>query len=255
MSGYARLGALVACVTALGLLGLASSALASTGEITTAVANSEGTEAEIAGSVNWTGCTHSVPWPMKPPRPRPIVEWPGEPESPEKVWPPPYCAWIPFATLGPGTAASDCSVPGRRYPDSLGDGIVLIWSGSERRDLGNEDFEVPGIPLGADSGRLVCLSVIEIAPSRAFACPAYVGFECPPFMMAHFPLSMDSALVEPETPPQRPPPERPVDPPGSGGSTPPASGKARKCVKRAKGAQRPRARHCKRHGHAGSQKP
>lgn len=227
-------------------------AKASSGEIARAAANGASTEAEVAGSVAWTGCTHSVPWPVRPPWPGPIVEWSGEPGSPEKVWPPPYCAWIPFATLGPGTAASDCSVPGRRYPESLGDGISLIWSGSERRDLGSEDFEVSGVPFRADAGRLVCLSAIEIAPSREFACALYVGFECPPFVMAHFPLSMDSAVVESDAP------ERPVATPETGGSTPseppPVSRKARKCPKRAKVAQRPRARHCKRHGHAGAHK-
>jgi hypothetical protein len=244
---------------------LAPVARASSGEIARVLSSPDGASAEVAGSVTWSGCTHSVLW---PPQPKP--GWPGEgiilPPFKEGPWfppiveyPPPYCGWVPFATVGPGSDAADCSEEGRRFPGALGEGISLIWGGSERRDLGEEEFDVPDVPLG-ESDRLVCLTVVEIAPVPV-ACYMVLGEgvpPCKPFAMARFSLSLDSAQIEssspeppagdhqsPERPPLTPSLEEGLAPAGD----PRPDGGHKRCGKRSKQAQSFRVRRCKRHGH------
>lgn len=267
MSRSSRLMVLLACVAAIGAI-LAPAAAGSSGDITKALSNAEGTEAEIAGSVSWTGCEHSVlRWEGKPPIVWPIPEWPEAPFPPEKEiwppWPPPYCGWVPFVTVGPGDEKSDCSAPERENPDSLGEGVTLVWSAAERRDQGNEDFDVKDVPLD-QGGRLVCLSVTEIAPVPVF-CYLVIGpgvAPCKPFAMARFYGVLGSALIDPPAQDvsvapkeERPPVDKSPDadqaaPAGS----PPAGRPRKKCVRPGKGARssgaRPRCkrRHAPKHG-------
>lgn len=244
MSGCARLTALVAYAAAITAI-VAPSATASSGEITKELANPEGTEAEIAGSVSWTGCTHTVPYEhiIHVP-PMPGQEGPWLPVY--RGYPAPYCGWLPFATVGPGQEESDCLAQGRRDPGSLGQEVALVWSASERRDLGQEDFDVTGVPLG--QGQLVCLSAIEVAPSRDFVCAFYVGFECPPYVMARFPVTFASASIETDSNALSDP--SPGGPPVGGSSTggpgPSPTSSVKRCAKRRGHATSSKAKRCKR---------
>lgn len=183
---------LVATLTLAITLIAAPSAVGSSGEISRAVANSTWTKGSVAGSVDWTGCEHSVPLPSKPP----VKPGPGDLEEPwqEELAPPPYCGWIPFATVGPGSDPAQCNTTDRRWPDGLGEGVTLAWVGLERRDVGTTEFDVSAIPLDGGSEQLVCLSVIEIAP-EGVACAQVVGVYCPPYVMARFPRTLASASL------------------------------------------------------------
>lgn len=249
MNNPARLATLVACVAAL-ICGFAASAMASVGQITKAQVNADGTEAEIAGSVTWAGCVHQVLLPKEPRKEKPPIGWPEGPE--EKIWPSPYCGWIPFATLGPGSTIADCSSVGRQNPEQQGDGVVLVWFGAERRDIGSEEFDLSGVSLDATS-QLICLSAVEIAPSRDFACAFYVGFECPPYRMARFPLVFASASLEFLARGSAPPDPSPGGSSAGGSSaderaaSPPP--RIRRCANRRDKAMSSRASRCKRHRH------
>ncbi|MGN6254665.1 MAG: hypothetical protein ACTHO8_06745 [Solirubrobacterales bacterium] len=131
-------------------------AVAASGQITRSLATPDWSYASIAGSVTWTGCELEAP--KKPPEP-PREE--GEEELPPVDKPPPYCGWTPFVTVGPGSQASECSLPGREQPRSLGSGVTLAWEGSERRSEETAAFDVSGVPLSGGVGQLVCLSILE----------------------------------------------------------------------------------------------
>jgi|GEM_PF-4587791 len=193
-----------------------SSFASASGEISHAVGE-EGAVSS-AGGVEWEGCDHKIP-PI-PPRP------PTPPYPPENPWevgpyvivspPQPYCGWIPFATIGPGSSEADCSSADRAQPDELGEDVRLLWLGEEQRALGSQAFDVSEIAATEGTDGLVCLSLIEIAPV-AVACPMIVGIDCPPFIMAEFSHGLDAALVEWRHPGSD---EEGTDGPGS----PPASG-------------------------------
>ncbi|HET7444908.1 MAG TPA: hypothetical protein VFJ57_09645 [Solirubrobacterales bacterium] len=198
MSGYARLAALMAGAAAIAAI-LAPSASASSGEITRALANSSRTEASVAGSITWTGCEHPAPVGPLEPFP-PIKPKPGEPIPSKEVWPNLPCNWTPFVTLGPGTADADCSAPGRQDPDSLGEGVTLVWLGFTRSGAGADQFDVGGIPLGGGANQLLCLSAVELGAQKTWiVCPAVVGFECPPaqYRSVEFAHALAGSLLSP----------------------------------------------------------
>lgn len=173
----------------------ASSFGSASGEIFHAV----GEEGAVSsgGGVEWEGCDHRVPpTPPRPPTP------PYPPGYPWEVGPyvvvspsPPYCGWIPFATIGPGSSEADCSSADRARPDELGEDVRLVWLGEEQRALGSQEFDASALSASEETDRLVCLSLIEIAPV-AVVCPMIVGIDCPPFVMAEFSHELDAALVE-----------------------------------------------------------
>jgi hypothetical protein len=157
---------------ALGLC-LIAPAEASSGEIIEASAN--GSLSTIAGSVTWTGCVNAVP------PPPPGLVGPGEtPPAPS----PPYCAWAPYLTLGPGKSAADCTSADRRLA-SLGAGVSLLWSEASRSDLGSTAFSLSSVPLNSEANRLLCLSVLETAQTgKTLPCmppgpPLPPGWHCP----------------------------------------------------------------------------
>ncbi len=219
MRSYARLAVLVAFATALSA-GFAPSATASSGEITKALASAGWTEAEVAGSTAWSGCEHTVP------QPPPKKPGPGEPPSKEE-WVAPRCTWTPFVTLGPGIAASDCAAAGRRDPDALGEGVVLIWRGETRGSAGSDQFDVGGIPLDGGVNWLACLSAIEEGPAPIM-CASAVGALCPPYRIASFPHALGAALLTSLSPAQ-----------AQAATSAPVSGR------RGKSAKRPRR--CRKH--------
>lgn len=135
-----------------------ASASATSGAITKALASSDWTSATVAGSVTWTVCGLQLP---KSPGPEPPKE--GEEEAGAPDSPPPSCGWTPFATVGPGTEASECASPSRQWPEALGPGVTLAWEGSESLSEGTTTFEVPGVPLDGSKKQLVCLGTIEKA--------------------------------------------------------------------------------------------
>jgi hypothetical protein len=137
-----------------------ANASATSGAVTKALASPSWTSATIAGSATWTGC-HLQP-PKSPEEPKPPKEE-GEEEVGAPDSPPPRCGWTPFATVGPGTQASECSSAARLWPEALGPGVTLAWQGSEGESEGTASFEVSGVPLDGSAGQLVCLGLIETA--------------------------------------------------------------------------------------------
>lgn len=136
----------------------ATSADATTAEISKASLSSDGSRITIAGSVTWTGCEIKLP---KPPPPLP------GPEEAEEIPPPDigpsHCGWVPFATVGVGDDPAECSLSGREWPEALGPGVMLAWEGSESRNAGTVGFEVADLPISGGSEELVCLGLIERA--------------------------------------------------------------------------------------------
>lgn len=157
----------------------ASPASASSGEFTRAAANADWTQGSIAGFIAWTGCEKAAPPPNEEPEP------PGEGESKTPLPPEmPYCRWTPYATVGPGTEASDCESDGRKL-NSLGPEVELLWSEDERQGVGSASFDLPAILLSGVPGQLACLSVIEVAQTdQELPCmppgePLPPGWHCP----------------------------------------------------------------------------
>lgn len=238
MSGYARLAAMAVTAMVAGAIP-AATALGSSGEITKASTNAGGSQAEVAGSVTWSGCEH--PMPLEPPR---FPSKPGEPFQPIG-WVAPPCNWTPFATLGPGTVATDCAAPGRQDLDSLGDGVTLIWRGAVRSGPGTDPFDVAGIPLGGGANKLVCLSAVELGPvAMSVVCIQVVGHDCPApgYQAAEFPHALAaSLLVSPPAVEPGPVPPVPV----------PAPKRRKHCKKnKTHGKQHARRATCKRSRHA-----
>jgi hypothetical protein len=141
------------------------------GEVTRATASADWTEGSVAGSYTWIGCANAV----TPPAESPF-------ETSES--PPPYCAWIPYATIGPGVSESECASTDRDWPD-LGEDVTVAWWGGEFKGADMAKFKVPGILLDGASGQLLCLSAIEVAQSdETIPCvppgpPLPQGWHCP----------------------------------------------------------------------------
>ena len=181
----------------------AASAFGATGEITRAVATPDWAQANIAGSVTWTGCEHAVAPPQQP-KPGP-QEPPGEEEesAPVDPTPPPpsYCGWTPFLTVAPGTEPSECASPARQWPDKLGPGVLLAWEGGESRANGSAGFEAGDVPIEGEGSQLACLSVVEIAPvySQVMVACTPADPDCSPFSYQEVPFSLPlaSAFLRP----------------------------------------------------------
>jgi hypothetical protein len=198
-----------------------AAALASSGEITRAEAIAEWTQGSVAGSVTWTGCANAV---------RPPTQSPGGPESPPPE--PAYCAWIPYATIGPASSSSDCSAAARQL-HGLGEGVSLVWSGGERQGVGSAEFDLTDVSLSGEPEQLLCLSATEYAQTdRTIPCmppgePLPPGWHCP-YAIASYPVFLaemmlvtqpesEQSLAEEEPAsspirPKEPPPFHPVQP-------------------------------------------
>ncbi|HET7508665.1 MAG TPA: hypothetical protein VFJ65_00310 [Solirubrobacterales bacterium] len=187
-----------------------ASASAATGQIMRALTTPDWSQASLAGSVTWTGCEHAGA-PPKPEEPKEPPREKGEERS-APVDPKPlslaYCGWTPFVTVGPGTEPSDCASPARQWPDKLGPDVVLAWEGTESRVNGSASFDVSGIPLDGERERLVCLSVVEVAPIYSqVKCNPDVPDCGPSFSEVPFSLPLAAAPLRPvaKKPLRRPP--------------------------------------------------
>jgi hypothetical protein len=112
------------------------------GEITRALANADRTRGSIAGSFTWDGCARTI----------------GAPTS--------YCAWIPYATIGPGPP-SECASPERDW-SSLGEDVSLVLWGGETIGAGTHEFDFPDIWIDRSS-RLLCLAVAEVTQTDTYS--------------------------------------------------------------------------------------
>lgn len=113
-----------------------------TGEITRAFANVEWTRANIAGTFTWDGCakTHGAPTA--------------------------YCAWIPYATMGP--RASHCASPERDW-SNLGEDVSFVSWGGESIGAGTHEFDFPGLWLDGNADWLLCLGVVEVTRAGTYS--------------------------------------------------------------------------------------
>lgn len=203
---------------------------ASTGNIAVASASSDWSSASIAGAVYRTTECVEPPDYQSPPRP------PGWPEPEPSLPPPPeyfsLCAWIPYATVGPG---DDCASPERRWP-AKGSKVQVVWSGGERTGVGSAAFDLPDVALelGMDAS-LLCLSVVEAA-AEGIACVQIIPSPCPPYVIVGRSYQLDSALLEAASAVASPP------------SIPPAE-EALEVQATAAGVARPTKRRCRKNRH------
>ncbi len=105
-------------------------------EVRRALAGADWTRGNIAGSFTWDGCAGTT------------------------VDSASYCAWIPYATIGPGAAHSGCASPERDW-SSLGEDVSLVLWGGEAIGAGTDEFDFPGRWID-DSSDLLCLAVVEV---------------------------------------------------------------------------------------------
>ena len=188
-----HIAGVLALAAALALVGPAGAA-GSSGEFTRAEANADGSLGSIAGSVTWTDCEYQAEYPKEPRGPE------GEGEMPLA---PPYCAWTPYVTIGPGSDASECAAT-NRWLGQLGDGISLVWSGGETGAPGTMAFDLYAVPLSGTTPQLACLSVVETAetgeeiPCMPPGPPLPLGWHCP-FLTArtNHALAVASILAAP----------------------------------------------------------
>jgi hypothetical protein len=112
------------------------------GEITRALANAAWTRGNIAGTFTWDGCMSTT----------------GAPSS--------YCAWIPYATMGP--RALRCASPERDW-SNLGEDVSFVLWGGETIGAGRDKFDFPGIWLDGSTDWLLCLAVVEVTQAGAYS--------------------------------------------------------------------------------------
>jgi hypothetical protein len=161
-------------------------AFGSSGEITRALANADWTVGDIAATVSWNGCAGGA----------------GLSD----------CAWIPYATIGPGASESECASPKRDWP-GLGEGVRLAFRSGELNGPDTSRHESSMVSLRGVPEQLLCLFAIESAwTSGAFRS-----------------LALDAALltvppatsgVEASAPEEEPPAEEPPEPPPAEGEPP-----------------------------------
>lgn len=251
MSGrrLVRRGAVTA--TILGLLALLASAAAlgaSSGTIGRAQVSSDWSNASISGvAADLDGCPEPPEEPGPPEGPKPPEEpgGPGWPEEPGPGWQNSFeCSWIPYATVGPGTAAADCSSHDRR-PGSIGDGVQLVWTGEELKGAGSAGFDLNGVALdyGSDAP-LLCLAVVEAVPDPV-RCEQLGGGDCGGYGTAYEYEQLDSAILEPEAPIVVPPVES-----AAPGPNPPSSQPCRAVKHNRHGLKRSQRLHRKRKARA-----
>lgn len=171
---------------------------ASSGEISQALASADWTRGSIAGSVTSSGCTDAPPAAS--------------------------CTWIPYATLGPGTAESECASPDRDWPD-LGEGVSLAWWMGEAAGVGVGRFDHAIQALEGSPDQLLCLFVIErvhaggaVAASRSVALDAALLEASPQVPQAEEP-DPDPTGEPSDAPVEAEPPSAPAEP-----AEPPAEG-------------------------------
>jgi hypothetical protein len=151
--------------------------LATSGEITRAEANADWTLGSLAGFVEWTKCEDKY-----------VIA------SLEYL-----CSWRPYATIGPGSQSSDCSSP-VRDPSAPGSEVTVVWTGPKSTSPGVASFDVTDVSLSGNPGQLLCLSLVETAPEHVF-CIALEGVVCPPYWMASYRRTVDSAFLTAPMPP------------------------------------------------------
>jgi hypothetical protein len=175
---------LIAAVTTFAVW--ASPAVASTGDISRAVATADWTRASIAGSVTWDGCSAGS-----------------------------YCAWIPVATVVPALPSYTCS--GEEALDSDPD-TRGVWSGGNFSANGTVSFDIPdAVILPGVHGQRLCLSVIQTVKRQEPLCLAQapiLGYDpatCP--LVNHIgTMRVTSRLLTAEVP-SPPPAPQPAPPP------------------------------------------
>jgi hypothetical protein len=182
-----------------------AAALGSGGQITRALANPEWTVGDIAATVSWSGCAEAT-------------------ESSD-------CAWIPYATIGPGASESDCDSPERDLP-GLGEGIRLAFGAGGFRGPGPFSHESPMVSLRGTPEELLCLFAIERTrtgssrTSHSLSLDAALLTVPPPATDIEAPVAEEepAPIEEPPTeePPESSPPE--AEPPAEG--EPPTSPEA-----------------------------
>jgi hypothetical protein len=201
-SGNLRWMATVGVATAIALFA-PSRALGSDGEITQALASADWTRGDIVGMVSWSGCADESE----------LLREPG---------PAPYCAWVPYATIGPGNSESECTAPDRDWPE-LGEDVTLAWWGGELVGRGRSKFDFSIVSLGGVPDQLLCLYAIERAQTgSATPCPpaaelAPPGWFCPGAVTSSS-TALDSALltVSPQAPEEEALPSEESPPPAEG---------------------------------------
>jgi len=170
------------------------------GEFTRAEANADWTLGSVAGSAAWSGCQFESepPWyELKYPWYEPSREtWSVREE----------CRLQAFATIGPGSGQSDCSVQERHWPHS-GDQLALAWTSDETRGSGSASFDVSAVPLSGAPGELACLSLLETYLERP-ACQVHPE---PGVVCAQFILVVDNYSVLASAMLAAPPPSPPVN--------------------------------------------
>jgi len=186
------------------LLAPAAASGTSSGEITRAEVSPDWTTASISGTA-----VRSNYCPPLPPPPPPGPEGPEKPGEKLPVPPssPPWrCGWIPFATVGPGSTQADCT-------GLAGEGVQLVWVGSEIKGPGSEGFDLPVTALQHGSAApLLCLYAVETVYERRVCIPE---IDCSGYGAVHHTHRLDSALLEVVPPPLAPsiappPPPEPV---------------------------------------------
>ncbi len=171
----------------------ATSAFATTGQITTALVSPGWSQGDFAGEVEWTACAHPAP---KPPLSPEEGGGPVALSSFEYV----ACTWTAYATVGPGTSAEACLSPDRRL-NSLGAEVQLVWQGEKRTGVGLASFQVSDFPLDGRPGKVLCLATAEETtdgtelPCMPPGPPIPSGWHCPYVMVTYFD-TLDSRVLE-----------------------------------------------------------
>lgn len=136
MKRKAIAGAAIGIIAA--TLGMASSASASSGRITSAYANAEWTKGDLAGEANWTDCGSDP------------------------------CEWEIFATVQPSLPEYSCRPEEWLEYDR---NVMQVWSGHWQATNGTASFDLPEASiLPGVYGQRLCLMGIEIIKKRNEWC-------------------------------------------------------------------------------------
>lgn len=185
-------------------LGVVSSASASSGEFTRALADPTWTKGSLAGSATWTDCQQGFP-----------------------------CKWLPYVSVQPSLPSYAC------HGDELIEddpNVRIAWTGGNQSTNSMLGFDLPSVNiLHSVQGQRVCLSAIYGFWRRDPVCVATAPVfgddpeDCP-FEEALFAKVLTSKFLEIEPPPAPPPPPAPTAAPVAAPPTKPKP-KARHCPK------------------------
>lgn len=194
-------------LAAIGVLTVAASAAASSGQITRAYANADWTRGSLAGQITWTECGSS-------------------------------CSWIPTATVQPTLPEYHCL--GNEAIDS-DPNTSAVWSGGGKTANGEASFDLINTPiLNGVHGQRLCLSVIETRLVPDAVCEAQKKVieeitgkpvNCPPVSKTFYHV-LATALLTLEPPPALPTTTVPVTPSGKAVKGPKRCGKGKRKVRR-----------------------